>query len=299
MRKVEDSDTVTTNGAGKIAGRVDRRSPAHLQRGSLSPRKWSALALAFWLIGGAAHAQNLDTVPNFEAQGDFKAIARASGEVWGASGGYCSVTTAIEIALAGCNDALGDQGLDGVCRITRVGDINVSGLTGPLMTDSVERYRQDIEGGWLARSRQSASAIEFLAFGGDAEGWDQFIAGNVRFDPKALCLIYIDGSGPSIRCTGYSRFAGLLRDDSPFPSYAETVLTCTNGQDLKGESVSVAEGIGFSCFTTPSGGRVMVVYGPGSHALGRTRDAFLVTYNSLVAVSGLDRELCGWGLLIS
>ena len=73
------------------------------------------------------------------------------------------------------------------------------------------------------------------------------------------------------------------------------MLTCTNGQELKGESVSLAEGMGFSCLITPSGGRVMVAYGSGSHAIGRTRDAFLVTYDSLVAVSGLDRELCGWG----
>ena len=107
----------------------------------------------------------------------------------------------------------------------------------------------------------------------------------------------IDGSGPSIRCKGYSRFAGYLRDDGKHPVFGEGVLKCSNGQELRGETVELAPGRGFGCLATQDGGRVMVVFGLGSHALAQTRDSFLSAYDSMVAESGLNRELCGWGLL--
>jgi hypothetical protein len=256
----------------------------------------SATAAALWLVGTAA-AQTLDTVPDFEGKDDFKAIARSSDEVWGASWGYCSVTAAIQSALAWCNDLLRKQGGPGTCRITRLGDANVAGSVGQTWTESVERYRQQVESDWLARSRASGYAIKVMIYGGEAEGWDEFVAGMARFDPKGTCMTDIDGGGPSVRCTGYDRFVGNLHANGTYPVYGETVLTCSNSQKVKGESVSLEPGVGFTCLITPGGGRVMVVFGPDSHAIGTTREAFLQAYNSLVAAAGLDRELCGWGLI--
>jgi hypothetical protein len=139
--------------------------------------------------------------------------------------------------------------------------------------------------------------MEVLAYAGEAKGWDEFIVGVVKFDPNGECMTEVEGGGETIRCTGYDRFVGHLRGNSAYPVYGETVLKCTNGQEVRGESVSIEPGLGFTCLVTPDGGSVKAIYGPGSHAIVRTREAFLRAYDLRVDISGLNRELCGWGLI--
>jgi hypothetical protein len=253
------------------------------------------LSAALWLAG-AATAETLDTIAGFDDLPNFKAIARASSDVVGASWGKCSVTTAIEDAMAWCKDAQTKSRTVGFCGISRLGDRSVAGLAGQSWVDSVESYRQEVEDGWLSRTRQSGFSIEVLAYGGEAEGWDEFIVGYVRFDPNGECMTSIDGGGETIHCTGYGRFAGYLRRAGAYPLYGENVLSCTNGQKTRGESVSIEPGVGFTCLVTPKG-RVMAIFGPGAHAIKRTRETFLQAYDLRVSLSGLNRELCGWGLI--
>jgi hypothetical protein len=166
------------------------------------------------------------------------------------------------------------------------------------MKDVIYSYRKEIEDTWLARSRSSGYSIEFTAYGGEAEGWDEILTGSVKFDPKAECMTAIDGGGASLQCTGYGRFAGNLHRDGQYPVYGELLLSCSNGQEVRGVSVSLVPGVGFGCLVTPGGERVMTVFGPGSHAV-TDRDGFFSIYDSLLLAAGLNRGLCGWGLLAS
>jgi hypothetical protein len=59
----------------------------------------------------------------------------------GSGRSHCFVKAAIKAALASCNEEQRSSGGAGVCRITRLGNADVVGLTGMDWTESVERYR--------------------------------------------------------------------------------------------------------------------------------------------------------------
>ena len=261
---------------------------------------WRGVVLAvagLLLLTGAAVAQVGDVVPGFAVVPDFKAVARAAGNVYGTSSGYCSLADAIRVASDQCRGRLRSRGGGGTCEVVGLGDVDVSWLGRREMAQARARYTDAVESGWRARSRASAIAIEFLAYAGDAIDWDIFMAGLSRFDPGAPCLGNVKADGPSVDCEGFARFVGRLRAGARYPVFGQIVLDCSNGRALEGEFVTLEPGRGFTCLISRSGEQVMAIYGRGVHAQARTPAAFGSAYDALVRESGLDRKLCDWGLV--